>query len=171
MNTIKINLIAVVVLAILTAQCVPMEDGFTLHPASGGVIRLHNDFGGLLRVYANKFTDARANGDRVVIDGACIAACTLAVAILPPGRVCVTPQAVLGFQAAWDLAPRPTGVALGMSIPVDKVPDDRATQALMSKYPPALQQWIKQHGGLTPKLILLRGKELTAIVPRCRDSA
>jgi hypothetical protein len=38
---------------------------------------------------------------------------------------------------------------------------------MMNTYPPELQQWINQHGGLTPKLILLRGKELAAIVPKC----
>jgi len=38
---------------------------------------------------------------------------------------------------------------------------------MMNTYPPVLQQWINQHGGLTPKLILLRGKELAAIVPKC----
>jgi hypothetical protein len=167
MSTIKINLVAVVALGILTAQCMPMADGFTLNPASGRVIRLHNDFGGLITAYLARFRQARDNGDRVVIDGACVAACTLAVAILPPGRVCVTPQAVLGFQAAWKPAPGMTGIAR----PSDKIPSDTATQALMDTYPPVLQQWIKRHGGLTPKLILLSGKELTAIVPKCSGSA
>ena len=100
----------------------------------------------------------------------CIAACTLAVGILPPSRVCVTPQAVLGFQAAWNSPPGMTviGRPLRLSIPAaDRIPNDKATQALMDLYPPVLQQWINQHGGLTPKLILLRGKELAAIVPKC----
>ncbi len=116
-----------------------------------------------MTAYANRFTQARNNGDRVVIDGTCLAACTMAVAILPPGRVCVTPQAVLGFEAAWKPAPGMAGI-----IPrPDRIPDDRATKALMDICPPVLQQWITQHGGLTPKLILLKGKELTAIVPKC----
>ena len=167
MSTIKINLIAVVALAISTAQCVPIEDGLILHPATGAVIRLHNDFGGRLSEYGERFERARANGDRVVIDGACIAACTLAVAILPPGRVCVTPQAVLGFQAAWKPAPGTTDIGQIIIPRTDRIPADTATQALMNTYPPALQQWIKRHGGLTAKLILLSGKELTAIVPKC----
>jgi len=49
----------------------------------------------------------------------------------------------------------------------DKIPNARATQLMMNIYPPVLQQWINQHGGLTPKLIYLRGKELAAIVPKC----
>jgi hypothetical protein len=42
-----------------------------------------------------------------------------------------------------------------------------ATQFMMNTYPPKLQQCINQHGGLTPKLLILRGRELAAIVPRC----
>src|ERR1700722_1812965 len=138
-------------------------DGFILHPASDGVIRLHNDSGGLITAYIHRFQQARDNGERVVIDGTCLAACTLAVAILPPGRVCVTPQAILGFQSAWKPAPGMTGILSG----ADRIPNDRATQALMAPHPPVSHQRIDQHGGLTPKLILLKGKELTAIVPKC----
>jgi hypothetical protein len=87
MSIIKTNLIAVTALASLSTQCIQMANGFTLHPASGGVIRLHNDHGGLLRAYRDRFIQARENGERVVIDGLCISACTLAVGILPPGRV------------------------------------------------------------------------------------
>jgi hypothetical protein len=28
--------------------------------------------------------------------------------------------------------------------------------------------WIRRHGGLTPRLIVLRGRELAAMYPRCR---
>ena|SRR5215831_20259750 len=143
----------------------------TKHPASGGVIRLHNDHGGLLTAYRDRFIQARENGERVVIDGMCMAACTLAVGLLPRGRVCVTPQAVLGFQSAWKPPFWMTGIAAlsggrGISEP-DRIPNARATQVMMNIYPPVLQQWINQHGGLTPKLIYLRGKELAAIVPKC----
>jgi hypothetical protein len=51
--------------------------------------------------------------------------------------------------------------------PADRIANDKATRALMEMYPPVLQQWIIQHGGLTPELIYLKGKELTAIVPQC----
>jgi len=181
MGTLKTNLIAVTALAIWTAQCIPMANGSTLYPASGGVIRLHNDPGGQLEAYRQRFVQARDDGERVVIDGICLSACTLAVGILPRGRVCVTPQAVLGFQAAWKPPPgadvgnpglfgifgsRPRPLRLNIS-KADRIPHDTATQFMMNTYPPELQQWINQHGGLTPKLILLRGKELAAIVPKC----
>jgi len=163
MSTIKTNLIAVTALTMLTAQCTSMVNGITLHPASGGVVRLHNDPGGLIRAYRDRFIQARDNGERVVIDGMCISACTLAVGILPRGRVCVTPQAVLGFQSAWNRSHWITAMISG----TDRIPNAAATQFMMNTYPPVLQQWINQHGGLTPKLILLRGKELAAIVPKC----
>ena len=143
-----------------------------------GVIRLHDDPGGLIAAYRDRFTQARDNGERVIIDGICLSACTLAVGILPHGRVCVTPKAVLGFQAAWKpppglrdiplfrifAPPRPLRLAVSKE---DRIPNAAATQLMMNNYPPVLQQWINQHGGLTPKLIYLRDKELAAIVPKC----
>ena len=177
MGTLKINLIAITAIAILTAPCVSMANEFALYPASGGVIRLHNDPGGLITAYRDRFIQARDNGERVIIDGMCISACTLAVGILPRGRVCVTPKAVLGFQAAWKPPsdwvlslraligiPRPLRLAASKE---DRIPNDTATRFMVNTYPPELQQWINQHAGLTPKLILLRGKELAAIVPKC----
>jgi hypothetical protein len=171
MSTIKTNLIAVAALAMLTAGCVPMANEFTLLPATDGVIRLANDHGGLIRAYRDRFIRARENGERVVIDGACISACTLAVGLLPPGQVCVTPKAVLGFQAAWTPAPGTNATnPLPVRLPVnqaDRIPNAKATQYMMNTYPPALQHWINQHGGLTSNTIFLRGKELAAIVPKC----
>jgi len=37
----------------------------------------------------------------------------------------------------------------------------------MAAYPEGIRTWIARHGGLTRKLILLRGRELTALYPRC----
>jgi hypothetical protein len=113
-------------------------------------------------------------GSRVIIDGICLSACTLAVGILPHGRVCVTAKAVLGFQAAWKPPPGlrdislfrifapPRSLRLAVS-KEDRIPNAAATQLMMNNYPPVLQQWINQHGGLAPKLIYLRDKELAAI--------
>jgi hypothetical protein len=42
----------------------------------------------------------------IIIDGACLSACTLAIGLLPRGQVCATPKAVLGFHAAWRRAVR-----------------------------------------------------------------
>jgi hypothetical protein len=184
MSRIKTNLIAVAAIAILTAPCISTANESALYPPSGGVIRLHNDSGGLITAYRDRFRQARDNGERVIIDGICLSACTLAVGILPHGRVCVTPKAVLGFQAAWKPPPGPMDSRLfrilfgspprPLRLEVskeDRIPSAAATQFMMNTYPPVLQQWINQHGGLTPTMIYLRGKELAAIVPKCLGSA
>jgi len=35
-------------------------------------------------------------------------------------------------------------------------------------YPAPVRNWISRRGGLTSRLLLLRGRELAAIYPRCR---
>jgi hypothetical protein len=39
---------------------------------------------------------------------------------------------------------------------------------VLEAYPAAVRGWIRQRGGLTPRLLLLRGRELAAIYPSCR---
>jgi hypothetical protein len=96
----------------------------------------------------------------MVIDGACLSACTLVVGMLPRDKICATPKAVLGFHAAW----RPTR----NGGTVNSLP---ASQAMMEVYPPDLRGWIARHGGLTSKMIYLQGRDLSAIVPPCAASA
>jgi hypothetical protein len=123
-------------------------------------IRLAGDRGGLLIAYAERFSQARARGERVVIDGNCLSACTLAIGLLPRGQVCATSRAVLGFHAAW----RPTGNGtIG--------PSPAATQAMFDAYPAEVQNWISSRGGLTPRMLFLRGRELAALVPSCEGGA
>ena len=47
------------------------------------------------------FTAVRESGERVIIDGPCLSACTLVLGVVPKDRICVTPRAVFGFHAAW----------------------------------------------------------------------
>ena len=63
-------------------------------------VRITNDPGGEISAYLRKFQDMRASGERLVIDGPCLSACTLFTGLIPRDRVCVTPRAVLGFHAA-----------------------------------------------------------------------
>jgi hypothetical protein len=41
------------------------------------------------------------------------------------------------------------------------------TRALWKIYPPSVQHWINQHGGLSRKMIFLQGGDLNGIVPSC----
>ena len=42
-----------------------------------------------------------------------------------------------------------------------------ATHMLYSMYPPAVRKWIAARGGLTPRMIFLRGKQLQALYRPC----
>jgi hypothetical protein len=39
---------------------------------------------------------------------------------------------------------------------------------VLEAYPVPVRSWIRRRGGLTSRLLLLRGRELTAIYPACR---
>jgi hypothetical protein len=126
---------------------------------AGAMIVIKADRGGLITDYAERFLSARATGEQVVIDGACLSACTLVVGMLPRDKVCATPKAVLGFHAAW-LLKRNGG----------RVSSLLASQAMMEVYPADLRSWIARRGGLTAKMIYLQGRDLAAIVPPCGGS-
>jgi len=99
----------------------------------------------------------RASGERVVIDGPCLSACTLVLMTVPEDRICVTRRAVLGFHAARSIDRRGRIYA-----------EPEASQAVLESYPPPVRDWISRRGGLTSRMLLLRGRELAAIYPRCR---
>jgi hypothetical protein len=63
-------------------------------------IRILGSQGGQVGPFLDLFEGVRASGDRVVIDGPCLSACTLVLSIVPSDRICVTRRAVLGFHAA-----------------------------------------------------------------------
>jgi hypothetical protein len=127
--------------------------------SAGAMIVIKADRGGLITDYAERFLSARATGEQVVIDGACLSACTLVVGMLPRDKICATPKAVLGFHAAW--LPRRNG---------GKVNSLLASHAMMEVYPADLRSWIARRGGLTAKMIYLQGRDLAAIVPPCGTS-
>ena len=121
-------------------------------------VRVTNDAGGEVTSYLRTFADIRASGERLVIDGPCLSACTLFTALVPRSHVCVTPRAVLGFHAAsyYDDASR------------SLVPTRSGTSLVMRIYPPEIRNWIVRHGGLTPRIITLRGRELAALYHTCQ---
>ena len=98
----------------------------------------------------------RGSGERVVIDGPCLSACTMLLGVIPPERICVTPRARLGFHAAWH----PGGNG-------QQVTSREATQLLMDIYPENVRHWIARRGGLSPRMMYLSGRELTAMYQTC----
>lgn len=126
--------------------------------AAAADVRIVSDPGGEVSSYLREFQALRQTGERVVIDGPCLSACTLLTGIIPPDRVCVTKRAVLGFHAAsyYDDASR------------SLVPTRQGSRLVMRFYPPQIRAWIERHGGLTMRLITLRGAELAALYRTCR---
>ena len=111
--------------------------------------------GGQVGPFLDLFERVRASGERVVIDGPCLSACTLVLSMVPSDRICVTRRAVLGFHAARSIDRRGRMYA-----------EPEASELVLEAYPAAVRGWISRRGGLTSRLLLLRGRELAAIYPR-----
>jgi hypothetical protein len=46
--------------------------------------------------------------------------------------------------------------------------EPEASELVLEAYPAPVRGWILRRGGLTSRLLLLRGRELAAIYPSCR---
>jgi len=125
--------------------------------SAGADVRIRSSLGGAVEDYLRFFSRVRQTGERVIIDGPCFSACTLVLSTIPKNRICVTSRAVLGFHAARWVDPR-TG---RMS------PAPEATRIVTRSYPAGVRAWIKKRGGLTPRVIYLRGRELGSLYRRC----
>ena len=120
-------------------------------------VRILASPGGEVGPFLDLFERVRASGERVVIDGPCLSACTLVLSMVPNERICVTRRAVLGFHAARSMDTRGRLYS-----------EPEASAAVLRAYPSPVRSWILRRGGLTSRTLLLRGRELTAIYPVCR---
>jgi hypothetical protein len=126
-------------------------------PPALAEVRILASPGGQVGPFLDLFERVRASGERVVIDGPCLSACTLVLSLVPNDRICVTRRAILGFHAARSVD------RLGRMYA-----EPEASELVLEAYPPAVRGWIRRRGGLTSRLLLLRGRELAAIYPSCR---
>jgi hypothetical protein len=126
-------------------------------PPARAEIRILASPGGQVGPFLDLFERVNASGERVVIDGPCLSACTLVLSMVPRDRICVTRRAVLGFHAARSVDGRGRLYA-----------EPAASELVLEAYPTPVQGWIRRRGGLTSRLLLLRGRDLTAIYPACR---
>ncbi len=120
-------------------------------------VRILASPGGEVAPFLDLFEGVRDSGERVVIDGPCLSACTLVLSIVPSNRICVTRRAVLGFHAARSIDRRGRIYA-----------EPQASEVVLEAYPAPVRHWIERHGGLSSHLLLLRGRQLAAIYPTCR---
>lgn len=110
-----------------------------------------DDGGGLNYEFENFI---KTNTLPIQISGECDSACTF---FLRVPTTCVYPWALLGFHEA-HLAGHPD------------VRIDLATVDSYRKYPKIIRQWIDENGGLTSKLIYLKGDEaIRRGVRSCED--
>jgi len=135
-----------------TIACLVMLPGAPAH----ATLRILGSPGGTVGPFIELFESVNASGDDVVIDGPCLSACTLVLASVPSSRICVTRRAVLGFHAARSIDQRGRLYA-----------EPEASRLVLAAYPAPIRGWIQRHGGLTSRLLLLRGRELTRIYPSC----
>src|SRR5260221_7548843 len=106
-------------------------------------LHITRDHGGYVEEYKAKYARIRDRKERVIIDGICNSACTLVFGIVPMNKICVTPQASLGFhQAYYDKA----------FTFVIKVTSLDGTSDLMSYDPDTVKDWIRKNGGLTTEM-------------------
>ncbi|MFL6800091.1 MAG: hypothetical protein ACJ8F3_22115 [Xanthobacteraceae bacterium] len=119
-------------------------------------VRIKADTGGQIGPYLENLVALRSSGERVIIDGPCLSACTMVLGVIPRDRICVTSKARLGFHAAWH--PGENG---------EPVTSASATKLLMDIYPTEVRTWISRRGGLSPKMMYLTGRELASMYPNC----
>jgi hypothetical protein len=126
-------------------------------PPARAEVRILASRGGQVGPFLDLFARVRASGERVVIDGPCLSACTLVLSVVPDDRICVTRRAVLGFHAARSIDQRGRSYA-----------EPEASDLVLATYPAPVRGWIRRCGGLNSRLLLLRGRDLAAIYPSCR---
>ena len=141
------------IIRLAAAACI----GLSVCMPAGADVRIGASPGGTVGTFLDRYAEVRASGERVVIDGPCLSACTFVLWYVRPERICVTGRAVLGFHGARsvDTAGRTHA-------------EPESDQRFLSNYPPPVRSWIVRHGGLSSRMLLLRGRELATMYPRCK---
>src|SRR3981189_2447912 len=143
-------------MAVIRVILVMVSFGAGIAPGRAEV-RILASPGGQVGPFLDLFDRVRESGERVVIVGPRLSARQRVLSTVPSERICVTRRAVLGFHAARSIDRRGRLYA-----------EPEASQVVLEAYPAAGRGWISRRGGLTSRLLLLRGRELAAIYPTCR---
>lgn len=127
----------------------------TISPALA-TIRIAGDAGGQIGAYLQRHETMRQSGERVIIDGPCLSACTMVLGAIPHNRICVTSRAFFGFHAAFrvDQSGRQVASLEGNSL-------------LVSHYPRQVRNWIARRGGLSRQMMFLSGRRLSSMYASC----
>lgn len=121
-------------------------------PANASVRISMLDPGGSVQTYIDYWTRVAQSGEQVIIDAPCISACTFFLGLVPEKNVCITPRASLGVHQ----------VSRGDE------PDPSFSAAFYRWiYPGWVQQWIKEHGGLTPDVQFIYPEDAKGHIDLC----
>jgi hypothetical protein len=135
---------------------------FAIFSAAGqsalATVLIRDDAGGPVGGYMQRYASIRDSGEDVVVDGQCLSACTLVLAIVPRARICLTRNAVFGFHAAVSREEWRYPGAGGAG-----------TRVLWELYPQPVRKLIAQKGGLSDRMIYLDASELAKSFSRCRQ--
>lgn len=115
-----------------------------------------DDAGGMIGTYVARYARLMQSGERVVLNGDCLSACTIILHIKDRIDVCATPNARFGFHAAWKRGD--DGRAIH---------SPEGTDALMKLYPSDVKRWFGKRG-LTPSM---RYVSATKFVRPCAPEA
>lgn len=155
-----------VVGVMLTAAAVAVSLTLPI-PHQPRIQRIILDNGGNIDDYIVRYAHWRLRGDRVIIDGQCISACTFVTGLIPADRVCVTPRASLAFHSAWyeDDEGRARHSSEGTRQAWHLFPL-KVREMLIQKH-----QWDgdDKTANLHPDLIYIEGEELETIYKPCED--
>jgi hypothetical protein len=136
-----------------------LTGALTISPASA-TIRIAGDGGGQIGAYLQRHDAMRQSGERVVIDGPCLSACTMVLGAIPRNRICVTSRALLGFHAAYDLDQSGR-----------QVTNRGGTALMLGHYPRHVRNWIARRGGLSRQMMFLSGRGLASMYASCESLA
>lgn len=110
------------------------------------------DQGGSVDTYLMFWKNIAQTDENVVVDAPCISACTFFLGIIPEDRVCITSRASLG---------------------VHEINDGHTSMPAFSSafyrwlYPIWVQQWIKDHGGLSEEPIYMFPEDVKDHIKLC----
>lgn len=150
------NLIAV---AVLTAALTLI---LFVVAAPAGAVTIRNDNGGALPTYYKRLGKMIVANERVIIDGRCGSACTVFLK-----RACATHRAEIGFHH--PRFPRKMMRKLApSSLAYVREKEREYAKRMLDDYPPAVRAWVMKRGGLTDRIIWLRGAEAVKVVGACR---
>ena len=112
------------------------------------------DPGGSVGTYVMWWERVEESGNRVVIDGACISACTLVLGIVPLDRICLTDRASFGIHLA-------TNTETGET-------DSEMTDIIVrSFYPKVVQDWIDEHRPLVKEPVFMLPEDFNGTIRKC----